>query len=155
MNKVGQKHLVKCRCCLPQFKQLENPPAHQFAVFSVIEEDQFKQSYAQCNNCGVIHKVVDICKSEIQSGKEYMNSLIRIEDLKHTMHANFASILENNSADLSTWQAVSYIVENKRWGDFVVLSKDTEGDEIHGKYLRILGESLCKVESFIRSAGVI
>lgn len=155
MNIIGQKHLVKCRCCLPQFKSLENPPAHQFPVFSVIEGDSFKQSYAQCNNCGVIHKVVDICVSEIQVGKEHMNSLIKLEDLKHSVHPNFSAILENNNADLPTWQALAFIVDNKRWGDFVVLSKDTEGDEIHGKYIRILGESLCKVESFIRSTGVL
>jgi hypothetical protein len=154
-NRVGQKHLIKCRCVLPQFKKLQNPPAHQFIVFSIIEEDNFLVSYAQCNNCGVIHKIVDACKSEIQSGKEHMNSLIKIDDIKHSIHQNFSSILENNNADLPTWLAVQFIVENKQWGNFAVITKDVEGDEIHGKCIRILGESLCKVEAFTRFEGAI
>jgi hypothetical protein len=152
----GQKHLIKCRCVLPQFKRLENPPVHQFIVFSVIQEDEtVKPRYSQCNNCGVVHKVVDVCKSEIVSGKENMNSLIKIEDIKPSLHPNFVGILESSQADLATWESVQFIVENKQWGQFVVLTNDSEGEEIHGKYIRILGESMCKVETFMRSTGVV
>jgi hypothetical protein len=155
--KIGQKHLIKCRCILPQFKQRQNPPPHHFIVFSVLnEEDQtIETKYSQCNNCGVIHKIVDICKSEIQTGKENMNSLIKLEDIKPSLHSNFSSILEANNADLATWESVQFIVENKQWGNYVVLSTDAENDEIYGKYIRILGESICKVENFTRSSGVI
>ena len=153
---TGQKHLIKCRCVLPQFKARQEPPAHQFVVFSAMnDEGEISPKYSQCNNCGVIHKVVDICKSEILSGKEHMNSLIKIEDVKPSLHSNFSNILDSNNADLATWEAVQFVVENKRWGDIVVLTTDVEGDEIHGKYIRILGESMCKVEPFIRSAGVL
>jgi hypothetical protein len=152
----GQKHLIKCRCVLPQFKRLENPPVHQFIVFSVIQEDEtVKPRYSQCNNCGVVHKVVDVCKSEIVSGKENMNSLIKIEDIKPSLHPNFIGILESSQADLATWESVQFIVENKQWGQFAVLTNDSEGEEIHGKYIRILGESMCKVETFMRSTGVV
>lgn len=152
----GQKHLIKCRCVLPQFKRLENPPVHQFIVFSAIQEDEtVKPRYSQCNNCGVVHKVIDVCKSEIVSGKENMNSLIKIEDIKPSLHPNFVGILESSQADLATWESVQFIVENKQWGQFVVLTNDSEGEEIHGKYIRILGESMCKVETFMRSTGVV
>jgi len=152
----GQKHLIKCRCVLPQFKRLENPPVHQFIVFSVIQEDEtVKTRYSQCNNCGVVHKIIDVCKSEIVSGKENMNSLIKIEDIKPSLHPNFVGILESSQADLATWESVQFIVENKQWGQFVVLTHDSEGEEIHGKYIRILGESICKVETFMRSTGVV
>jgi hypothetical protein len=61
----GVKHLVRCRCILPQFKDKPNPPAHQFAVFSVLDDqDVLKVGFAQCNNCGIVHKVTDICLSE-------------------------------------------------------------------------------------------
>ena len=152
----GQKHLIKCRCVLPQFKRLENPPVHQFIVFSVIQEDEtVKTRYSQCNNCGVVHKIIDVCKSEIVSGKENMNSLIKIEDIKPSLHPNFVGILESSQADLATWESVQFIVENKQWGQFVVLTNDSEGEEIHGKYIKILGESMCKVETFMRSTGVV
>jgi hypothetical protein len=153
---TGQKHLIKCRCVLQQFKKLNDPPQHHFIVFSTInDESNVNVKYSQCNNCGVIHKVVDICRSEILNGKEFMGSLIKIEDIKPTINSNFSTILESNNADLATWEALQFIVENKLWGSIVVLTTDSEGDEIHGKYLRILGESICKVESFIRSSGII
>lgn len=150
----GQKHLIKCRCVLPQFKKMEDPPAHKFIVFSVIQDDgTVTPKYAQCNNCGVVHKVTDICRSEIISGKEHMSSILNVDDIKPSLHPNFAHILETNSADLATWEAVQHVVESKRWGEIVVLTTETEGNELHGKYIRILGESLCKVEPFTRQVG--
>lgn len=152
----GQKHLVKCRCVLPQYKKLKDPPPHQFIVFSVVKDDgDVVVKYAQCNNCGIIHRVTNVCNSEIVIGKEYMNSLIKIEDIKASLAPNFINVLEANFADLPTWEATQFIIENKRWGDFVVLNSENEGGEIHGKYLRILGETLCKVESFTRTTGII
>jgi hypothetical protein len=59
-------------------------------------------------------------------------------------------ILRNNNADLPTWQATQYIYENKRWGEFAVLSTDSEGDSRQGKYVRVLGEQLFKVEAYVR-----
>jgi len=152
----GQKHLIKCRCVLPQFKKLENPPTHKFIVFSVIQDDgKVVLKQAQCNNCGVIHKITDICTSEIIPGKDSANSIIKIEDIRPSLHQNFVGILDANSADLSTWEATQFIVENKKWGEFVVLTSELEGEDIHGKYIRILGESFCKVEQFTRSVGVL
>lgn len=152
----GQKHLITCRCVLPQYKSLKDPPPHKFIVFSeILESGDVKVKYSQCNNCGVIHRITDVCKSEIVTGKDHMNSLIKVEDIRPSLHQNFINILDGNSADLATWEAVQNIVENKRWGDFVVLTKEVEGLEVHGKYIRILGESICKVESFIRSTGVL
>ena len=152
----GQKHLVKCRCVLQQYKQLQNPPQHQFVVFSVVQEDgTVVAKQAQCNNCGVIHKVTDLCKSEILAGKESAKAMITIDDIRPSIHPNFANILDVNSADLATWEAVQFFVENKKWGEVVVLTTEQDGNELHGKYLRIIGESLCKVESFTRSTGVV
>jgi len=89
------------------------------------------------------------------AGKDHMNSIIKIEDIKASLAPNFVNVLEANSADLPTWEAIQFIVENKRWGDFTILNSETEGGEVHGKYIRVLGETLCKIESFTRSTGVI
>lgn len=151
----GQKHLITCRCVLPQYKNLKEPPAHKFIVFSAIrDDDDVVTKYAQCNNCGVIHRVTNICSSEIMSGKDHMGSLISVDEIKASMPKNIANILEANSVDLPTWEAVQFIVENKKWGEFVVLTTETEGEETTGKYIRILGETLCKVDTFTRS-GVV
>lgn len=146
---AGQKHLIKCRCVLQQFKNKKDPPAHRFVVFSVIEESgDVIPKYAQCPNCGIIHKVVDICKSEILSGKENMKAIVTIEDIKVSLHPNLATILENNKADLPTWEACQYAVESSDWGARVVLTSDTDGEEKTIKIVRVLGETLFKVENF-------
>lgn len=152
----GQKHLIKCRCVLPQYKKLKEPPPHKFIVFSVINDDNSViQKYNQCNNCGIIHKIVDICTSEIIKSKENMNSILKIDDIKPSLHSNFVNVLESNHADLPTWEAVQHAIESKSWGEIIVLTSEIEGNEIYGKYIRVLGDTLCKVESFNRTTGVL
>jgi len=152
MASFGQKHLIRCRCVLPQFKNSQDPEnkRHKFVVFSEVIDDVVKQKYAQCNNCGLIHKIVDICVSEIMPGKEAMSSLVNVEDIKAGMNQNLVSILERHQCDLPTWEHARYIIENKRWGDLVILANDLEEDNRTIKYIRILGETLYKVDSYIR-----
>lgn len=149
---TGQKHLVKCRCVLPQFKRAVNPVQHQFTVFSIINDDNsVKPKFAQCPNCGVIHRVIEIAKSEIVQGREAMSSIVTIADIKASLPEQLAAILENNQADLPTWEAAQFIYENKQWGNWVVLTSDTEGDVKQGKYVRLLGEKMFKIEAYERS----
>lgn len=146
----GLKHLVTCRCVLPQFKRMDNAPAHQFVVFSVINDDgTFQPRFVQCNNCGIVHKVVDLCRSEVVS-RESMGSLVTIDDVKAGLPPQLANILESNQVDLATWEMAQFIIENKQWGNFVVLTTDEEDGLRQGKYVRILGENMFKVESFAR-----
>ena len=146
----GQKHLIKCRCVLPQFKRQQNPPQHQFTVFSVIgDDDVVKPKYAHCPNCGIIHKVTEIAKSEIVP-KEAMGTLVTIDDIKASLPEGLVSILEKNQADLPSWEAAQFIYENQQWGNFVLLTTETEGSIKQGKYVRLLGERIFKVETFER-----
>lgn len=148
----GQKHLVKCRCVLPQFKRASDPPVHQFTVFSIINDDNtVKPKFAQCTNCGVIHRVYELGKSDVLSGREAMSSILTINDIRASLPEMLINVLENSKADLPTWEAVQFIYENKQWGNFVVLTSDTEGDIKQGKYVRLLGEKLFKVETYERT----
>lgn len=151
-TKYGIKHLIRCRCVLPQFKSMQDPPVHQFVVFSAVENDQVEIKYAQCNNCGIVHKILDLCKSEILKNKEELKTITTIQDIEQTLPSNLSNLLHHNKCDLPTWEFVSYIVLNKLWGNFVVLASDFDPDENArtGKYLQILGENLFKVESFLR-----
>jgi len=152
MASFGQKHLIKCRCVLPQFKNSNDleRKRHRFPVFSEIINDVVKHKYAQCNNCGLIHKVIDICTSNIMSGKEDMNSILSIEDIKTSINSQLSSILERYQCDLPTWEQTQYVIENKRWGEIIILTNDPEEDNKVIKYLRILGETLFKVDSHTR-----
>ena len=152
MASFGQKHLIKCRCVLPQFKNSVDPEKkqHRFTVFSEVADDVVKQKFAQCNNCGLIHKVKDICTSEIMSGKESMGSILTIEDIKPGLHPSAVAILERYNCDLPTWEQLSYVMENKRWGEVIILTSDLEEDTKVIKYVRVLGETLFKVDSHSR-----
>lgn len=146
------KHLVTCRCVLPQFKRSPNPPQHQFVVFSVVGDDNnVVPKYAQCNNCGIIHRVVEINRSEVIQGKEMMGSIPTVEDIKLGLPDKLGAMLEANSADLPTWEAVQHLYRTKQWGGFAVLTTDEDGGMKQGKYVRLLGESLFQVEAFERN----
>jgi len=152
----GQKHLLKCRCVLPQFKDLNNPPVHQFVVFSQIDdEDNVVVKFTQCNNCGLIHKVKDLCTSEILAGKENMSSIINLEDIKLSLPSTLVSILERNNCDISTWEQAQFILENKQWGNFVTLTQEEESGTRQGKYLRIMSETFFKIETFTREEQIV
>lgn len=150
---TGQKHLVKCRCILQQYKNVVNPPFHMFVVFSIINDDDVVQvKFVQCNNCGVVHKVYDINKSKIMVGKEHLSSVRTIDEIKPSISEKLCAILETNDVDVATWEAVEFIIENEKWGEFVALTQDTDGDLKQGKLLVILGKhDLFKVESFVES----
>lgn len=148
---TGQKHLLTCRCILQQYKSLKHPPFHKFVVFSVLDDaDVVQKKFVQCNNCGIIHKITDLCKSTIIQSKENMNSLITIDDIKPSISSQLTKILEISQADLPTFEAAQYVVENKQWGDIVILTSETSDDSKNIKYIRILGENLFKVETHIK-----
>ena len=80
--KTGIKHHIQCLCVLPQYRKKENPPYHEFVVFSIIDEsDTMEEKHAQCNNCGVIHRVIDVCKSEIATNRAEI-SFLTMDDIK-------------------------------------------------------------------------
>jgi hypothetical protein len=145
----GVKHLIQCHCVLPQFKNRENPVFHKFVVFSVIDDsDTVQPKFAQCNNCGIIHKVTDLCKSELTS-KEESKSLPNIQDIKFSLPKDLVGILESYQCDLATWEQAEWICLTKMWDQWIVLAKE-EGDDgdIHGKRLIFQEDGRFRIEAF-------
>lgn len=141
----GVKHHIQCRCVMRQYVGKSSPPAHQFAVFSVIDDDgNVQQSYAQCNNCGIVHKIIEINKSKILANED-LKSSITVDDIKQTMNEKYASILEKYDVDLATWQQVSFILENELWGSVVVLTKEKFESDVNVKLLHVIGKTLLKI----------
>ena len=143
--------MVECQCVLPQYKKSANPVYHKFVVFSVLEDDKIKTNFAQCTNCGVVHKIIDLCKSEILNGKESLNSLETIEDIKLSIPQDLSAVLENYSCDISNWQHAKFIYENGKWGDSIVLVREELDSEIQGKFLTIVSHNRFKIETFLES----
>lgn len=150
MPREGHKHLIKCRCVLPQFKKLRVPPAHQFQVFSVVDESgAVVPKVVRCNNCGILHRIQELCTSQILA-KEDAVGCITVEDVKDGLDSRLAALLEREGADLATWEAVRFCLDEQRWGDVVVLSSERVDGAKQGKYLRLFGPALFRVESFVR-----
>ncbi len=150
MRSVGQKHLVRCRCVLPQFKKMHDPPVHQFQVFSVIDESgTVVPKVVRCSNCGITHHVYELCASRVLDREDAVGCA-SVEDIKSSLHARLVALLEREAADLASWEAVQFVVEHERWGDVVVLTSEYTGGLRQGKFLRLFGPDLFKVESFVR-----
>lgn len=147
----GQKHLIKCRCVLQQFKDRQNPPQHHFTVFSVINDDEtVVPSYAQCNNCGIVHKISDFCNSEVIQ-RENMPTLVTVEEVKLSLPDKLLAVLSRfeNDIELSTWQLIAYSYDNDVWGQPIVLTTTRELNEVTYKILMLLGKSLFKIDTRI------
>ncbi len=150
MAKQGLKHLVKCVCVLPQLSKQHNPPSHEFKVFSVYDDvsDDFEQTFVQCDNCGVFHKVIDVCTSSILRGRDEMSTAINLDDVKTSMPSKLISLLEQHQVDLPTWQHAAWIVETQQWGASILLASEYVEGTRQGKILTILGDSIYKIGNF-------
>ena len=145
----GIKHLVQCHCVLPQFKNNADPAFHKFVVFSIIDDsDTVQPKFAQCNNCGIIHKIVDICKSELTT-KEDSVSLPSIDDIKFSLSPELCRVLESYQCDLPTWELAEWIYLNKLWDQWIILTKEEDDNgELHGKRLLFTPEGKFRIEAF-------
>jgi len=153
------KHMIECRCIHPLLKEIEPTIFHKFVVFSEMDPKTYdvKPSYCQCNNCGMIHKIVSIGKSEILK-KEETSLLESIDEIKFGVPNHLRTILEKYNSELHVWQEAKFIYDNKLYGKHVILSKEKDSPEaavFRGKYMIILGEVLVKIETFEQDEGYI
>jgi hypothetical protein len=151
----GLKHLVECHCVLPQFRKRKNPPYHSFVVFSLFDKsDTAIPKHARCNNCGVIHNVLDICKSEIQAGQE-VGAVMTIEDCGLMLPAGVKQVLDTYGCDVPDWEHALFILQNEKWGDFIIIHREeTEAGDLTGKILRFNGPGNYRLEPFLQKRTV-
>lgn len=149
------KHRINCKCILPQLKYKIPTIFHSFIVFSVIDSNQeFQISFEKCNNCGVIHKILEVEKSKILNGKEDMSTILSIDEIKKSIPEQISNVLQSYDCPKHTWEEVKFILENSLWGKSVILKKEFVDDTTCGKYMIIFGESLIKIENFTREEYV-
>jgi hypothetical protein len=146
---LGLKHLIECHCVLPQFRDKCDVIYHKFVVFSELDDDDnLIPKHAQCNNCGVVHRIVDIGRSEISAGRDTSMAVVNIADIKLSMPANIIQVLETYAVDLPTWEETAWIIENQRWGSYVTLTSEQKDDVKEGKILRFISHNTVKIESY-------
>lgn len=147
----GIKHLIQCHCVLPQFRNRRDAVYHQFLVFSVVKDDDtVDPKFVECTNCGAIHKVIELGRSEIVLGREDLTTLISKDDMKLGLPQNVVQVLESYSCDLPTWEEVEFSLNNGLWGKEIILRKEEINGVVQGKLLRIMGPTQIKIEPFTR-----
>ena len=158
MNKnSGIKHLIECHCILPQFKKKEPAIYHKFTVYSKINKStgMIEEKYSQCNSCGTVHKVVDICRSEIVIGKDEHTSGLTIEEMSLQVDQKISNLLSTNNCDYATWEQVIDVIDNERWEETIVIKRDIINDRVHVKILKILSETKLKLYSKVIEDEII
>jgi hypothetical protein len=133
------KHLIECQCILSIFKNKTKPLYHKFQVFSLIDDDIIAEKYVICNNCDIVHKVKEACKSEIMWGKENIKSLVTtIEDIRFNFDAmgfeDLSNILTKFNSDIFDWELADFLIENKESGT-ILLEKEEIDNNIVYKFL--------------------
>ncbi len=147
--RTGIKHNIKCLCVLPQYRKRVDPPNHEFVVFSVIDEsDTLESKLAQCNNCGVIHEVIDVCKSIIATNREEL-VLLSKDDIKIMLPTPVLNLLESYDCDITTWEHALFILNEQKWNDFIILERNSTDEGYDGKILRFTGLNKFMVEPYI------
>lgn len=144
------KHLVQCKCILQQFKRMPSPPFHKFIVFSEIEESgKIVPSMAQCPNCGVVHKVEEVGVSTVLK-KEDLSSVLKPEEIRDSLPEKVKNAISGYDLELHQLQEINFILENKAWGKSVILTKETGGNLVSGKYIQFLSDNIHRFGNFSR-----
>lgn len=148
------KHLITCRCILPHFESMEDPPIHKFIVFSELDDRAMVvPSYAQCNNCGIIHRIKEVGLSECL--KKDSAPVPTINEIKTNLPEKLVSLLETyDHIDLSTYQEIDWIFKEQQFGRSVILSKETIDGTLIGKNITIFSESSWRINQFSREEQI-
>tara|TARA_Y100000816_G_C26035566_1_gene542238 strand:- start:64 stop:540 length:477 start_codon:yes stop_codon:yes gene_type:complete len=138
---LGTKHLIQCHCVLPQFRKMEEPIFHKFVVYSkFLEDDKVEKKIVRCNNCDAVHRVIDLCKSEIVIKIEDTDVVVDEDEIKLGLPDKLVKILEKNNSDLPTLEAIDDIINSEAWGSEVVISRQSiDSEKTHLKILEIKG----------------
>jgi len=148
--------LIQCHCVLPQYRGRKEPFFHKFTVFSIVQDDEtVLPKFSQCNNCQVIHKVMDLCKSEIVPGVDESNAILTINDIKASVPEKFCKVMNNHQCDQASWEHLKFILENQIWGESIIISRETLGDSTQLKLLRVNDQNNYVLESHLRQEEIL
>lgn len=149
MPRSGQRHLVQCQCVLPQYRKSSQVVFHKFLVFSTLTNDVVDPKFVQCNNCGIVHKVYDLCKSEIVQGRDELRSVTRLEEVSLSLPQDLREVLKSYECDITVWEHLRFILDEQRWGDRVVLTRESINGEITGKVMTVSARDRFSLEDYI------
>jgi hypothetical protein len=147
----GIKHLIECHCTLKIYEGSDNHLYHKFPVYSKLDKNEkITEKLAQCNHCQTIHKVYDICKSDIiRSGKDEHKTAISKDDISYQLSDKINSILRRYNCDISTWEQILDYCDNEFWNQKIVINRELIEGKYNVKVLTLISENKIKIENRI------
>lgn len=146
--KHTQRHAIRCRCFLKQQQQQREQTPFTFLTCSLLIDGAVVPSYVECPNCGIMHRVHDVCRSDIQNRTELTGAVKTIDDIRASLPDKLSSVMTSYELDVSSWQQAQLIVDNELWGEHVILKTEQLPDGVKiVKLMRILSATLVKVET--------
>ena len=144
----GIKHLIECHCMLKTIQKGNSPIYHKFVVYSKFDDyENIVPKCVKCNNCGTVHYVYEICKSEIKTGKEDISSINTIKDISLSLPDKIVNLLLENDSGLAIYEEVLDVIENSFFPVSIVLQRETIEDIIQIKTLIIQDKDKFKIEN--------
>lgn len=133
---------------LKQQLEQREPEQFRFLTCSLLIDNVVVPSYVECPNCGIMHRVHDVCRSDIQNRAELTGAVQTIDEIRASLPDKVSSLMSSYELDISSWQQAQLIVENCLWGEHVILKTEALPDNVKlVKLMRILGPTLVKVET--------
>ena len=145
----GIKHLIECHCVLAIYKvSKQSMPSHKFPVYSKFDiNENVIPRLVKCNNCDTMHYIKDICRSEIRGGKDQSELVVSTEELSLMLPERLANALFKIETDISNWEQIVDIFEEKRWGEIVVLRREVIDEKQHVKTIEITSSEMFKIKN--------
>jgi len=144
----GIKHLIECHCYLAIYKSDSKiPPVHKFPVYSKLDQyDNIIEKTVKCNNCDSLYKITEVGKSYLIPGKDETKITVSKNDLRNNLPVKLVNLLEEYDCDISSWEHAEDILEDKRWGESIVIKRDIINEKTNVKILEILGRENFRIK---------
>tara|TARA_R110001592_G_scaffold21097_1_gene85522 strand:- start:1679 stop:1990 length:312 start_codon:yes stop_codon:yes gene_type:complete len=94
-----------------------------------------------------MHYIKDICRSEIRGGKDQSELVVSTEELSLMLPERLANALFKIETDISNWEQIVDIFEEKRWGEIVVLRREVIDEKQHVKTIEITSSEMFKIKN--------
>jgi hypothetical protein len=135
---IGVKHLIECHCELPIFKNEKDIIYHKILVYSKIIDDKIVEKIVSCDNCNTLHKVYDVCKSDIvKGGKDINKAAVSIEELELQIPDKIVKILEKNQCTLPIYEEIVDAIDQNISDHNIVISREIIEEKYQVKILNI------------------
>jgi hypothetical protein len=135
---------------LTLYKKSQKTINHRFPVYSKIDDvGNVIPKLVKCNNCEAVHYVEKICRSELRPGKDQSLAILELKDISMSLPIKVRNYLIENKCDISTFEHVKHIIEEKRWGENVVVKRDVMGEKQYVKFITLKSKDNFEVTSEI------